>query len=394
MGDTVLFGRYRLLEPAGAGGSAAVWRALDEQTGDEVAVKRLHPVVLADADARRRLVLEFAALRRVHDPRIVRVRDLHLENGDAALVLDYVDGASLAERLALDGALPVDDALGIARDVAGALAAAHRAGIVHRDVTPGNILLDRSGRAHLTDFGIAQRSDGATALTATGSVVGTLRYVAPEQLRGEEATPQSDIHALGAVVYEMLAGRPAYPAPTAVALAEQQAAGPAPIEGVPESLDAAVRAALAPDPTERPDSALAFAASLDAAVAHEVPGEAAGSTAPDAQTAVFAVPVAPVARPAGRRPLPAGAAVAAAVLVAAIALAALAGPPDRTRVASEPSAAPSAPAESAPASAAPSPIVTPEPEPVAGPGDADGGGGKGKGGGNGNGKGKGKGPDR
>ncbi|HEX7222441.1 MAG TPA: serine/threonine-protein kinase, partial [Candidatus Limnocylindrales bacterium] len=155
MGETVLFDRYRLVAPAGSGGSAQVWRAVDAQTGDVVAVKRLHPIVFADASGRQRLEREFHALRGLDAPHVVRVRDLHVSDDEAALVLDYVDGKSVAERLAAGPPLSVDETLSVVDDVAEALAAAHGAGIVHRDVTPGNILLDPNDGARLTDFGIA-----------------------------------------------------------------------------------------------------------------------------------------------------------------------------------------------------------------------------------------------
>lgn len=273
MPETVLFDRYRLLEAAGSGGSAEVWRALDEETGEEVAVKRLHPIVFADEAGRRRLQREFDALRALDEPHIVRVRDLRIEDRDAALVLDFVPGESLAQRLARATAegdpIEPETAVAIVEDVAAALSAAHAAGIVHRDVTPGNILLTPDGEARLTDFGIAHASTDATHVTATGLLMGTMRYLAPEQLRGGTSTPASDLHSLAAVAYEMLAGRHAYEATSPVALAEAQQAGPPPIEGVPPALDAAVRRGLAVDPADRPADVGTFAASLAAALAAE-----------------------------------------------------------------------------------------------------------------------------
>jgi eukaryotic-like serine/threonine-protein kinase len=270
MTRTVLFDRYRLLEPAGTGGSAEVWRALDEATGEIVAVKRLHPMVFADERARRRLQREFDALRALDEPHVVRVRDLRIGEREAALVLEFVDGPSLTERLAgqAPGHPAVDPptAARIVSDVAAALAAAHAAGIVHRDVTPGNILLDAGGMAHLTDFGIAHASADATAVTATGQLMGTLRYLAPEQLRGGASTPASDLHGLAAVAYELVAGRPAYDATTPVQLAEAQDVGAPPIPRAPASVDAVIRSGLSVDPTARPSSVTAFAASLAAAV--------------------------------------------------------------------------------------------------------------------------------
>src|SRR4029079_4692139 len=265
MAKTVLFGRYRLEEPLGTGGSAQVWRATDTKTRDTGAVKRLHPMGFDDEAGRERLLREFRALRDLDEPHIVRVRDLELTNDDGALILDYVAGPSLANRLSNGPRLSTSEAISIALDVAAALGAAHAAGIVHRDVTPGNILLDPGDGARLTDFGIAlggAGTSGEPALTATGELVGTLRYLAHEQLRGAPATPASDVHALAAVTYEMLANRHAYEAASPVALAEAQARGVAPSASVPPALDTAVRRALSPDPADRPSDAAAFAAEI------------------------------------------------------------------------------------------------------------------------------------
>lgn len=372
MAKTVLFDRYRLHDRAGSGGSAQVWRATDQRTGEIVAVKRLHPIVVADEAARDRLRREFRALRALDAPGIVRVRDLRLTRDDAAIVLDYVDGVSLAERLADGSALPAAEAVSIATDVAGALAAAHAAGIVHRDVTPGNILLGPDGRARLTDFGIARASTGAgatTAVTADGTLVGTMRYLAPEQLRGAPATPASDLHSLAAVTYEMLAGRPAYEASTPIALIEAQAAGPGPIDGVPEPLETAVRVGLATDPADRPTDAHAFAASLETALARAVtqaiplpepnaadPGVATAGVA-TAGAASIAGAWSPAARPTSqprrRR------ALALPAPLAALAALALAGVLIGSVLPEEPR--PGAAAEPSQASPSPVPTATPPP---------------------------------
>ena len=408
MPETVLFDRYRLLEAAGTGGSAEVWRARDEETGDEVAVKRLHPVVFADEAGRRRLRREFDALRSLDEPHVVRVRDLHFGDREGALILDFVPGPSVAQQLASrrDGkpAFHPQEAVAIVGDVAAALAAAHDAGIVHRDVTPGNILLAPDGTARLTDFGIAHASTDTTAVTATGLLMGTMRYLAPEQLRGEAATPASDLHGLAAVAYEMLAGHPAYAATSPVALADAQQEGPAPIAGVPAALDAAVRRGLAVDPAERPESVGAFAASLAAALETEptvaipipvlnpVGAETEVAPAPVAEPAPSdpapaSIPAAaasgvPAAAPRGapqalrtrRRRLPAPVLALGGLVIAAAVLAAAAGP-DRPLFGLDAAL----PGASAPARAAPTarPSATPAPEK----------GGKGHDNGKGNGKG-------
>ena len=306
MAKTVLFGRYRLDEPLGAGGSAQVWRATDKRTGDVVAVKRLHPLVFADQFGRERLRREFRALRDLDEPHVVRVRDLELTDDDGALILDYVAGPSLATRLSSGPRLSTAEAVSIALDVAAALGAAHAAGIVHRDVTPGNVLLDPNDGARLTDFGIALGGAGTTgepALTVTGQLVGTLRYLAPEQLRGAPATPASDVHALAAVTYEMLANRHAYEAATPVALAEAQARGVDPIPSISPALDAAVRRALSADPADRPADAAAFAAEIRAALATDrTEPVAIGAAVADVTSSMAALPV-PVPRPVAPVPV-------------------------------------------------------------------------------------------
>jgi hypothetical protein len=236
MAESLLFARYRLLEPTGMGGTAAVWRAVDESTDEEVAVKRLHPALLADEATRVRLVREFGALRKLDHPRVVRVRDLELGRTDAALVLDYVPGPSLAVRL-LDGPVPPADALRLVSDVASALDAAHAAGILHRDVKPGNILLRDDGAALLTDFGIVGSLDEAGDITAVGTVVGTFRYMSPQRLAGAAATRSDDVYALGVVAWQALAGRPPFDAPTPLGVADRIAAGPPALEGVPRAVD-------------------------------------------------------------------------------------------------------------------------------------------------------------
>jgi serine/threonine-protein kinase len=362
MGETVLFGRYRLLEPAGSGGSAQVWRAIDVASGDEVAVKRLHPIVFADAAARARLRREFAALRVLDEPHVVRVRDLQIDGTEAALILDFVAGPSLADRLATGPPFRAAEAISITFDVAAALTAAHAAGIVHRDVTPANVLLDPADGARLTDFGIALGAGaGETNVTATGQVMGTLRYLAPEQLRGAAATPASDLHGLAAVTYEMLAGRPAYAAATPVALAEEHDRGPAPIAGVPPRLDALVRRAMATDPADRPPDVATFAAELERAFEREAT-EPITVVPPVVTGNVPAVPL----TERGRRLLPAPLVLILTLIVAGVVLATL-GPPDPQSAArpSEPAAV--APAEPTPAvslTSEPTAEPTPTPEPT------------------------------
>jgi serine/threonine-protein kinase len=391
MEQSVLFGRYRLLARAGAGGSAQVWRALDEQTGDEVAVKRLHPVVFADPAARRRLERESAALEGLDSPNIVRIRDTQLTDDEAALVLDYVPGDSLAERLSQQGRLSVPETVEVVRDVGSALTTAHAAGVIHRDVKPANIILSE-GRAMLTDFGVARQDatesarGNATEVTAPGLVVGSLRYMSPEQLRGESATPASDQYGLAAVAYEMLSGRPPYDATTPVALAAAHSQLPAPLADVEPLLAGAVERGLAAEPADRFPDVAAFTDAVGQAIQ---PATAAAETTVIPAVATAPAPVADRRAPDTRRP----AIVAAALAVGLAAIVALAAMDSGTPGAAPPNqpaqAATSQPTSPPEASSAPAATAPPDHEGGGKQGDNKG---KGKDG-NGNGRDKGKGGD-
>jgi serine/threonine-protein kinase len=348
---------------------ARVWRAVDTQTGDEVAIKRLHPIAFADEASRRRLSREFIALRSLRHPNIVGVRDLELHDDDAALVLDYVAGPTVADRMPGEGRpLPVDEAVSIASGVAAALDYAHRSGVIHRDVKPANIVLGPDGRALLVDFGIAHAEAAETAITATNQVTGTFRYMAPEQLRGQPATPSSDIFGLAAVTYEMLAGRPPFDGSTPLAVAEAQALGAPPIEGVLAGLDVAVRRALDPDPASRPADARAFAeslvAALDDAPTVAIPAVAAAAGAATASHAVAGSAGRPTR--SGRRPTAAVLGAAAALIVALVVLAAQPLKPAADGGDPSPSAFVGAPSPAA-ATPPPTPVPTPPPTPTPAP---------------------------
>ena len=391
-------GRYRLLQQRAIGGMAAVWRGRDERTGRDVAVKLLHPHLVADPDARRRLQREARATEALEHPNVVAVHAVVADRDAPAVVMDYVEGRSLAERLQDEGPLPEEQALAIARDVAHGLAAAHEAGIVHRDVKPGNILLTPEGTARLGDFGIAtDLGADMTALTGEQGVIGTLRYMAPERLLGEPAVPATDVWGLGAVLYEMVAGRPAFEASGGVLGAERGL--PARPEGMGHGTWAVVQRALAADPSDRYPDGAALAAALagsrsaavepfddaetavvpvaagaGAAAAVAPPGTGSVAAAPLGTGAVAAAPNAgPAAAPRGsvdrRRPMVAVAAIALGALLLGGALIGLGGAGE--------SAAGIDPSPTPTATAAP----TATEEPPAEDADADTGGGSGGGGG-------------
>jgi hypothetical protein len=210
----LLVGRYRVVAQLGRGGMGVVWRALDEVLGREVAVKELRTYSDAGApelaDLGLRMQREARAAARVRHPGVVAVHDVAEVDGRPLIVMELVDGPSLDDVLRERGTLDAREVAGIGAKVMDALSAAHRAGVLHRDVKPGNILLDRSGRVVLTDFGIATMEDpgdgSATHLTRSGELVGSLDYLAPERAQGHEPGPASDIWALGATLYAAVEG--------------------------------------------------------------------------------------------------------------------------------------------------------------------------------------------
>ncbi|QFQ95419.1 protein kinase [Streptomyces phaeolivaceus] len=210
----VLAGRYRVVEQLGRGGMGVVWRAVDEVLHREVALKELRTYTDAGApelaDLGLRMQREARAAARVRHPGVVAVHDVAEVDGRPLIVMELVDGPSLDDVLSDRGPLDPREAAAIGAKVMGALAAAHRVGVLHRDVKPGNILLDRSGRVVLTDFGIATMEnpgDGsATHLTRSGELVGSLDYLAPERAQGNDPGPASDVWALGATLYAAVEG--------------------------------------------------------------------------------------------------------------------------------------------------------------------------------------------
>ncbi|MET7693098.1 protein kinase [Streptomyces sp. NPDC005483] len=208
----LLAGRYRVVAQLGRGGMGVVWRAVDEVLGREVAVKELRTYTDGPelADLRLRMQREARAAARIRHPGVVAVHDVAEVDGRPLIVMELVEGPSLDQVLRKQGTLDPREAAGIGAKVMDALAAAHEAGVLHRDVKPGNILLDRSGRVLLTDFGIATMDDpgdgSATSLTRTGHLVGSLDYMAPERAQGADPGPASDVWALGATLYAAVEG--------------------------------------------------------------------------------------------------------------------------------------------------------------------------------------------
>jgi serine/threonine-protein kinase len=325
--------RYELLEPLASGGMGRVWRARDTLLERPVAVKVLRSEFTGDATFRARFRAEAQHTAALHHPNIATVFDYGelVEDGEnlAYLVMELVEGEALSALLERAGRLDAGRTLDILRQTSAALATAHAAGVVHRDIKPGNVLVRTDGVVKITDFGIAV-SASSVPLTGTGQVVGTAHYLSPEQAEGGKATPASDVYALGAVAYECLAGRRAFDGESAVQIALMQIREhPRPLPpDVPAAVRALVERAMAKDPAVRfPDGA-----ALRSAVDRATDGSA---TAPIAAAGPHGTAVLPVVTPPTGAPgVPASApeggrasrsprllllgAIAAAVLVAVV----------------------------------------------------------------------------
>lgn len=255
----VLGGRYRLVEEVARGGMARVWVAEDPILRRRVAVKILEPTLADDDHVRQRFRHEAIAAARLTHPGIVATYDTGEDDGAAYIVMELVEGTTLRRVLDQRRTLPVGEAADIGAQVADALEHAHSRGLVHRDVKPGNVLVERDGRVKVTDFGIAKAA-GTSELTRAGAVVGTARYLAPEQVEGGPVDARTDVYALGLVLYEMLCGQTPFNADNEIANAVARLrADPVPLSvarpDVPRAVQEVVGRALTRDPRGRPASA-------------------------------------------------------------------------------------------------------------------------------------------
>jgi tRNA A-37 threonylcarbamoyl transferase component Bud32 len=263
--------RYRRPERIGEGGMGEIFRAEDEVLGRTVAIKLLAERYARDASIRARFKREaLAAARLSGEPSTVTIFDVGEWQERPFIVMEHLSGGSLEEHLRRIGSPATGEALSWLEQAAAALDAAHRGGVVHRDVKPGNLLLDRDGTLHVADFGIAS-APGMESLTMTGTVLGTAGYLSPEQAQGERASPASDRYALAVVAFELLAGRRPFESdsPTAEAAAHVQAPIPSvsALSDLPSELDLVFERALAKDPAQRFETAADFVAALREALA-------------------------------------------------------------------------------------------------------------------------------
>jgi len=323
---TILQSRYRIDDLIDRGGMADVYRGRDVRLERDVAVK-----VLREVEHERRFAAEARTLARLQHPNLVRLLDAGTDNGDAFLVLELLGGATVRQQLD-GGALPSDRVARIGGETTSALDYIHRQGIVHRDVKPSNLMLDDYGSIRLADFGIA-RLLGGTRITGTHQAIGTMAYIAPEQLEGGEVGPPTDVYSLGLVLIECLTGRRAFDGPPAEAAAARLSRDPDIPAGLPGGWPGMLGAMTARDPHARPSAAavrdhlagraadpagLATAPLAAATVAATGGDGTATIPGTPAHTEVRPAPVAP-ARRRRRRPWAIGVLVAALVAGAAVA---------------------------------------------------------------------------
>ncbi len=248
-------GNYRIVEKIGEGGMGAVYRAIDEMLDREVAIKAIRPELAREPQIVERFRSEAKILARLSHPAIATIYSFFHDGGELFLAMEYVYGRTLSEVISTHGAMPWQRAVPLLASALEGIEQAHRTGIIHRDLKPDNLMLTEAGTLKVMDFGIA-RMAGSSHMTQTGLLIGTLRYVAPEQIRGEEVDQRTDIYSLGAVLYQLLTARVPFDGPTDFAILKAQLDDPpvppgAHVAGLPPWLERAVLKALEKQPAAR-----------------------------------------------------------------------------------------------------------------------------------------------
>jgi serine/threonine-protein kinase len=324
----LLDGRYRLDEPIARGGMATVYAATDTRLDRPVAVKVMRPGLADDPEFVERFAREARAAARLSSPEVVAVHDqgTDAETGTAYLVMERVSGGTLRDVLREEGALPPARALDLLEPVLVALGAAHAAGLVHRDVKPENVLISTDGRVKVADFGLARAIETSSVTATTGVLIGTVAYLAPEQVEHGRTDTRTDVYAAGVLLFELLTGAPPYASESPMTVAYRHVHDDVPppsriVEGIPAGLDELVVRTTRRDPAARPVDAGAFLAELRA-VRADLPDAPAGPVVRKAGAPTLVVPrpepaTAPSPSPSGRRRLLLG--VLAALVVVAVA---------------------------------------------------------------------------
>ncbi len=290
--DTVVDGRYKILERIGSGGMADVYCAEDTHLGRQVALKVLHRRFAQDVEFVERFRREAKSAASLSHPNVVGIFDRGEHEGTYYIAMERLTGSTLKDVIVEEAPLSQERAIDLGIQVLQAAAFAHRRGVIHRDFKPHNVIVDETGHAKVTDFGIARA--GTSEMTETGSIMGTAQYLSPEQAQGHAVTAASDLYSIGVVLYEMLAGRLPFDGDSAVSIALKHLNEP-PVAlstlrpDIDPALESVVMAALAKDPAARWQSAEDFAGALEAARAHVLAGDANGQST-DAWAAVAALP--------------------------------------------------------------------------------------------------------
>ena len=266
--EQVFGDRYEVEAPLGTGGMAEVWRGHDRVLNRTVAIKTLLPQFARDASFVDRFRREAQAAARLNHHGIVSVYDSGTDGDTPYIVMQYIEGRTLADFLGSGKTLPPKQATTIGKEIAEALGAAHAEGVIHRDIKPANVMITREGKVLVMDFGIARLISGPETAPQTSAVLGTASYLSPEQAQGQPVDARSDIYALGVVLYEMLTGRPPFTgdSPMAIAYKQVNATPPAPSSvnaDVPPELDAVVMRALSKNPANRYQTGQEFADDLE-----------------------------------------------------------------------------------------------------------------------------------
>jgi serine/threonine-protein kinase len=268
MHGTLLDGRYLVQAKIASGGTSTVYRGVDVRLDRPVALKVMDSRYSGDNQFLTRFQLEARTVARLKHPGLVAVYDQGLDGRHPFLVMELIEGGTLRELLAERGPMPPHAVVAVLRPVLGGLAAAHRAGLVHRDVKPENVLISDDGDVKIADFGLV-RAVAAAGITSASVILGTAAYLSPEQVRDGKATPQSDVYSTGIVTYELLTGRVPFTGDSALSIAYQRLDNDVPpasavIRGVPAQFDEFVARATARDPSDRYADATEMAADLDA----------------------------------------------------------------------------------------------------------------------------------
>lgn len=281
---SALESRYQILKELGRGGMGIVFQAQDKQLNEQVAIKILSPMVSSDADALERLKREVSAARRITHPNIIRIHDISEMNGLQYVSMEYFHGMTLKDYIRQNAPLSINQAQNIAAQICDGLDAAHKQGIIHRDLKSQNIIVNSLNQIKIIDFGLAHTSH-LQGLTATGLIMGTPEYMAPEQVAGRKVDERADIYSLGIILYELFTGKVPFTGDSAIAVGFKQMKEDAPKPtatnaAIPQAVEAVILKALEKDPYRRYQTALEVKNDLHTAILQPVAAQAVASASP------------------------------------------------------------------------------------------------------------------